>query len=52
MIEEILADFKRSKDTKITKQPDNWRIVVLRYFNPVSMKPLLPYKYDLHISCF
>lgn len=36
MIEEILADFKRSKDTKITKQPDNWRIVVLRYFNPVG----------------
>jgi len=40
MIEEILKDFKKSKDPSITKQPkDDWRIVILRYFNPVGSHP-------------
>ena len=39
MIEEILKDFKRSKATEITKKPDTWKVVVLRYFNPVGAHP-------------
>ena len=39
MIEEILRDFKRSKSSEITKKPDDWKMVVLRYFNPVGAHP-------------
>eukprot|EP01035_Chromulina_nebulosa_P017901 gene17901-23519_t len=37
MIEEILQDFKKSKD--INKDNDKWSIVILRYFNPVGAHP-------------
>ena len=39
MIEEILRDFKASKAEAITKQPDDWSVSVLRYFNPVGAHP-------------
>lgn len=37
MIEEILKDFKRSKD--LAKEADPWSVVILRYFNPVGSHP-------------
>jgi UDP-glucose 4-epimerase len=36
MIEEILKDFKKSKDLS---EPKTWSIVTLRYFNPVGAHP-------------
>jgi UDP-glucose 4-epimerase len=39
MIEEILKDFKGSKVQHITKKPDDWSVVILRYFNPVGAHP-------------
>merc|ERR1711966_132803 len=39
MIEEILRDFKGSKSTAITREPDDWKITILRYFNPVGAHP-------------
>jgi UDP-glucose 4-epimerase len=36
MIEEILKDFKNSKDISITKTTDDWSVTVLRYFNHVG----------------
>ena len=39
MIEEILRDFKASKAEAITKQPDDWSVSILRYFNPVGAHP-------------
>jgi UDP-glucose 4-epimerase len=41
MIEEILKDFKKSKDLEACKSPDahKWSVVTLRYFNPVGSHP-------------
>lgn len=38
MIEEILKDFKRSKDLE-TSEEEPWSVVTLRYFNPVGSHP-------------
>lgn len=37
MIEEILKDFKKSKESKTSEE--KWSIVILRYFNPVGSHP-------------
>ena len=34
-----MKDFKDSKAQSITKQPDEWSVVILRYFNPVGAHP-------------
>lgn len=40
MIEEILKDFKRSKDLNQEEvATDPWSVVILRYFNPVGAHP-------------
>lgn len=40
MIEEILKDFKKSKDmTDTQSDEDRWSVVILRYFNPVGAHP-------------
>lgn len=39
MIEEILKDFKRSKDLETAPGEEPWSVVTLRYFNPVGSHP-------------
>lgn len=39
MIEEILKDFKKSKDLTSKEDSDKWSVVILRYFNPVGAHP-------------
>ncbi|CAE7781717.1 UGE2, partial [Symbiodinium microadriaticum] len=39
MIEEILQDFKTSKNTAKDCDSDSWSICILRYFNPIGAHP-------------
>lgn len=39
MTEEILKDFKRSKDLETGANDEPWSVVTLRYFNPVGSHP-------------
>jgi UDP-glucose 4-epimerase len=41
MIEEILSDFRRSKDISRdnSNEHDDWSITTLRYFNPIGAHP-------------
>lgn len=39
MIEEILKDFKRSKDLEAKDEANPWSVCILRYFNPVGAHP-------------
>jgi UDP-glucose 4-epimerase len=41
MIEEILADFRRSKEVtrNTSNEHDDWSITTLRYFNPIGAHP-------------
>lgn len=49
MIEEILTDFKRSKDLLVnTNDYIPWSVVILRYFNPVGAHPSGRIKYHHH----